>query len=269
MLRAKPRPDFVLATKFGRLLRAGAAPDPSQSHRGEPFYKGTPALNPVFDFSYDGVMTSVTESLDRLGLDTIDILHIHDPDAHFDEALRGAYRALARLRGDGTIAAVGVGMNQPGMLVRFAKEADVDCFLLAGRYTLLDQTALGELLPLCVARHIPVIAGGVYNSGILADPRPGATFDYIPAPPDLVGRAQRLEAACRRHGVPLPAAAIQFPLGHRAVAAVLTGCRSPAEVEENVRLFRHEIPAALWEDLRRERLIAEGVPAPEPEGRRA
>src|SRR5438445_178961 len=216
-----------------------------------------------------GVMTSVTESLDRLGLDTIDILHIHDPDAHFDEALRGAYRALARLRGDGTIAAVGVGMNQPGMLVRFAKEADVDCFLLAGRYTLLDQTALGELLPLCVARHIPVIAGGVYNSGILADPRPGATFDYIPAPPDLVARAQHLEAACRRHGVPLPAAAIQFPLGHRAVAAVLTGCRSPAEGEENVRLFRHEIPAALWEDLRRERLIAEGVPAPEPEGRRA
>ena len=269
VLRAKPRPDFVLATKVGRLLRAGAAPDPTQSHQGEPFYKGTPPLTPVFDFSYDGVMRSVAESLERLGLDTIDILHIHDPDAHFDEALRGAYRALDRLRGEGTIAAVGVGMNQPGMLVRFAREADVDCFLLAGRYTLLDQTALAELLPTCVERSIPVISGGVYNSGILADPRPGATFDYIPAPPDLVARARRLEAVCVRHGVPLPAAAIQFPLGHPAVAAVVVGCRSPAEVEENVRLFRHEVPAALWEDLRRERLIREGVPAPEPEGRRA
>ncbi|TMI93138.1 MAG: aldo/keto reductase [Bacillati bacterium ANGP1] len=269
VLASKPRVEFVLATKVGRLLRAGAPPDPSQFYQGKPFYAGTPLLNPVFDFSYDGVMRSVDESLERLGLDSIDLLHIHDPDHHFDEALRGAYRALDRLRADETIGAVGVGMNQAAMLVRFAREADVDCFLLAGRYTLLDQTALAELLPVCLERRIAVIAGGVYNSGILADPRPGATFDYIPARPELITRARRLKKVCARHDVPLKAAAIQFPLGHPAVAAVLIGCRSAAEVDENVRMFRCEIPAGLWDDLRREGLIPEGVPAPAAEGRRA
>ena len=269
VLASKPRVEFVLATKVGRLLRAGAPPDPSQFYQGKPFYAGTPLLNPVFDFSYDGVMRSVDESLERLGLDSIDLLHIHDPDHHFDEALRGAYRALDRLRADETIGAVGVGMNQAAMLVRFAREADVDCFLLAGRYTLLDQTALAELLPVCLERRIAVIAGGVYNSGILADPRPGATFDYIPARPELITRARRLKKVCARHDVPLKAAAIQFPLGHPAVAAVLIGCRSAAEVDENVRMFRCEIPAGLWDDLRRERLIPEGVPVPDAEGRRA
>ena len=269
VLASKPRVEFVLATKVGRLLRAGAPPDPSQFYQGKPFYAGTPLLNPVFDFSYDGVMRSVDESLERLGLDSIDLLHIHDPDHHFDEALRGAYRALDRLRADETIGAVGVGMNQAAMLVRFAREADVDCLLLAGRYTLLDQTALAELLPVCLERRIAVIAGGVYNSGILADPRPGATFDYIPARPELITRARRLKKVCARHDVPLKAAAIQFPLGHPAVAAVLIGCRSAAEVDENVRMFRCEIPAGLWDDLRREGLIPEGVPAPAAEGRRA
>jgi len=269
VLASKPRGEFVLASKVGRLLRADAPPDPSQSYRGEPFYKGTPLLNPVFDFSYDGVMRSVDESLERLGLDSIDLLHIHDPDHHFDDALRGAYRALDRLREEETIGAVGVGMNQTAMLVRFAREADVDCCLVAGRYTLLDQTALAELLPACLERRIAVVAGGVYNSGILADPRPGATFDYIPARPDLITRARRLKKVCARHDVPLKAAAIQFPLGHPAVAAVLIGCRSAAEVDENVRMFRCEIPAGLWDDLRRERLIPEGVPAPDAEGRRA
>jgi D-threo-aldose 1-dehydrogenase len=259
-LRQK-RHEFVLATKVGRLLRAGAPPDPSQFHGGKPFYNVTSPLNPVFDFTYDGVMRSVEESLRRLGLDRIDILHIHDPDNHYEQALRGAYPALDRLQQDGTIGAVGVGMNQSEMLVRFAREAHVDCFLVAGRYTLLDHTALRELLPLCLERGIAVIAGGVYNSGILADPRAGATFDYIPARPEMIERAHRLEAACRRHGVTLKAAALQFPLGHPAVVSVLIGCRSPAEVEENVRLFRTEIPAELWEQLRREGLIPEAAAA--------
>jgi D-threo-aldose 1-dehydrogenase len=206
-------------------------------------------------------MRSVEESLRRLGLDRIDILHIHDPDHHYEQAVRGAYLALDRLRQDGTIGAVGVGMNQSEMLARFAREVHVDCVLVAGRYTLLDQTALRELLPLCLERRIAVVAGGVYNSGILADPRAGATFDYIPARPEMIERTHRLEAACRRHGVPLKAAALQFPLGHAAVVSVLIGCRSPVEVEENVRLFRTEIPAALWAQLRRDGLIAEAPAA--------
>ena len=243
VLRAKPREEFVLATKVGRLLRADAPPEPGQA------YKGVPPVNPTYDFSYDGVMRSVEESLARLGLDRVDVLHIHDPDEHFEEALAGAYRALDRLRAEGTIRAVGAGMNQAEMLVRFAREADFDCFLLAGRYTLLDRTGAAELLPLCVEKSIAIIAGGVFNSGILANPRPGTTFNYQQAPPELVDRALRMEEICARHGVELKAAAIQFPLRHPAVASVLTGCRSVREVEENVRMFQAPIPSALWDEL--------------------
>ena len=243
VLRTKPRHEFVLATKVGRLLRAGGPPEPGQS------FVDVPPVNPVFDFSYDGVMRSVEESLVRLGLDRIDVLHIHDPDNHHDEALSGAYRALDRLRSDATIGAVGAGMNQVEMLARFAREADFDCFLVAGRYTLLDRTAAGELLPLCMERGIGVIAGGVFNSGILANPRPGGTFNYAAAPPEVVARAHRLADTCESHGVELKAAALQFPLRHPAVATVLTGCRSAAEVEENVRLFRAPVPEELWKEL--------------------
>jgi len=182
-------------------------------------------------------------------MDRIAILHIHDPDDHYEEAISGAYRALDRLRAGGSIAAVGAGMNQAEMLTRFAREADFDCFLLAGRYTLLDRIALKELLPVCVERGIAIIAGGVFNSGILADPKPGTTYNYSVAPPQLVDRAARLNAICKRHGVDLKAAAIQFPLRHPAVALVLTGCRSVAEVEENVRMFETPIPEVLWDEL--------------------
>jgi len=243
VLRSKPRDEFILATKVGRLLRADAPPDPTQS------YKGAPPLNPVFDFSYDGVMRSVEESLERLGLDHVDVLHIHDPDDHYEEALSGAYRALDQLRAEGTIKAVGAGMNQAEMLARFARAADFDCFLLAGRYTVLDRTGARELLPLCVERNIAIVAGGVFNSGILANPKPGATFDYRTAPEAMVRRAAQLNEICQGHGVPLKAAAIQFPLRHPAVPTVLTGCRSVAEVEENVRMFQTPVPEDLWREL--------------------
>jgi len=243
VLRTKPRDEFVIATKVGRLLRKDAPPEPGQA------YKGAPPVNPVFDFSYDGVMRSAEESLVRLGLDRIDVLHIHDPDDHYEEALSGAYRALDRMRSEGMIKAVGAGMNQAEMLARFAREADFDCFLLAGRYTLLDRIGLKELLPLCVEKGIAIIAGGVFNSGILADPRPGATYNYTVAPPQLVERAAQLNAICKRRGVDLKAAAIQFPLRHPAVASVLTGCRSVAEVEENVRMFETPVPDTLWDEL--------------------
>ena len=225
-------------------------------------FHGAPALNPVFDFSYDGVMRSLEESLERLAIGRVDILHIHDPDDHYDEALSGAYRALDELRQQGVIGAVGAGMNQAEMLTRFAKEADFDCFLLAGRYTLLDQVALKELLPTCLERGVAIIAGGVFNSGILADPRPGAHYNYQAAPQELIDRAQKLRAVCERHGVPLRAAAIQFPLGHPAVQTVVVGARSLEEIRDSVRMFEVEIPSALWEELKSEQLLAEHTPTP-------
>ena len=255
VLSSKPRDQYVLATKVGRLLRAGA---PKESDT----FPGAPPLNPVFDFSYDGVMRSVEESVTRMGIDRIDVLHIHDPDEHFEEALSGAYPALDRLRKEGTIKAVGAGMNQAEMLARFAREASFDCFLLAGRYTLLDQVGLKELLPLCVERGIAIIAGGVFNSGILADPRPGTHYNYQAAPAELVERAARIKAVCERHGVSQKAVAIQFPLGHPAIPTVLTGCRAVEEVKENVESFRTPIPAVVWEDLKAEGLLAAVVPVP-------
>ena len=255
VLGTKPRDQFVLATKVGRLLRAGAPPESEN-------FPGAPPFNPVYDFSYDGVMRSVEESVARLGIDRIDILHIHDPDEHFAEALAGAYPALDRLRSEGTIKAVGAGMNQDEMLARFAREANFDCFLLAGRYTVLDQVGLKELLPLCVERGIAIIAGGVFNSGILADPRPGTHYNYQIAPDELVQRAARIKAVCERHGVSQKAVAIQFPLGHPAVQTVLTGCRSVDELTENIDAFQASIPPAVWEDLKAEGLVTPEAPAP-------
>lgn len=243
VLATKPRNEFVLTTKVGRLLRADAPPDPEQS------FKGTPPLNPVFDFSYDGVMRSVEESLSRLGLDRVDVLLIHDPDDHYEEALRGAYRALDQLRSEGTITAVGAGMNQAEMLARFAREANFDCFLLAGRYTLLDRIGARELLPLCVERGIGVIAGGVFNSGILADPEGQPRYNYRQAPPQLIRRAIELQGVCRRHGVELKAAALQFPIRHPAIPAVLIGPRSVAQLDDNIREFEAPIPEDLWREL--------------------
>ena len=256
VLQHEPRDEFTLASKVGRLLRADVPPEPGQS------FRGTPPVNPKFDFSYDGVMRSVEESLERLGLERIDILHIHDPDDHYEEALNGAYRALDRLRSDGVIGAVGAGMNQAEMLTRFAREANFDCFLLAGRYTLLDQVALKELLPACVQRAITIIAGGVYNSGILADPKPGAHYNYQTAPPELLERARRIRDVCDRHAVPLKAAAVQFPLGHPAVSCVVVGCRSAAQLDESIEMFKLEIPAALWRDLKSAGLLPDSAPTP-------
>lgn len=229
---------------------------------GFPFDQGQAALESYYDFSYDGVMRSVEESLRRLHVDRVDMLYIHDPDHHHDEALDGAYRALDGLRRDGTVGAIGVGMNQTEMLVRFAREAPFDCFLAAGRYTLLDQVALDELIPECQQRGISLIVGGVYNSGILANPSPDAKFNYERAPGPIVEKAQRIQAVCARFEVPLMAAAIQFPLGHPVVAAVLTGVRSVAEIEQNVAMFQVDIPDEMWAALRSEGLIPEAAPAP-------
>lgn len=256
-LSGKPRDSYVLCTKVGRLLRRPAA-----AVGEDAYYKGTPPERPVFDFSYDGVMRSFEESLERLGTGRIDVLHIHDPDDHYDEAVAGAYRALDRLRSDGLIAAVGAGMNQSEMLADFARAGRFDCFLLAGRYTLLEQGALADFLPLCERQGVGVIIGGVYNSGILANPTLGAKFNYADADPALIARALELDEVCRRHDVPLKAAAIQFPAAHPAVASILTGARNEAEIVENEALFRHPIPSALWQELRERALIDPAAPTP-------
>lgn len=257
VLSSRDRGSFALATKVGRLL----VRDPERDQ--DVWSDDLPPVGPVFDYSYDGTLRSLEESLSRLGLDRVEILHIHDPDNHYEEAMKGSYRALVRLRGEGVIRAVGVGMNQAKMLARFAIEGDFDCFLCAGRYTLVDHTALKRLLPLCEERNISIIIGGPYNSGILAQGAvDGARFDYRKAPAQIVEKVRRVEAVCNRHGTPLKAAALQFPLAHPAVAAVIPGARSPGEVDENVRMFEVEIPADFWSELREEGLIPDAAPTP-------
>jgi D-threo-aldose 1-dehydrogenase len=236
-LRERPRDELVLSTKVGRLLRPG---------RPDANFVGAPPLGPVFDFGREATLRSLDESLERLDIDRVDVALIHDPDDHYAEAMDGAYPTLERLRAEGVVGAIGVGMNQSELLCRFATDGDFDCFLLAGRYTLLDRSAADELLPLCVERGIAVLAGGVFNSGVLAS---GATYDYAPAPPGVVERARRLRDTCARHAVPLEAAALQFPLRHPAVACVLVGCRSLEELEEDVRMFELELPEGLWDEL--------------------
>ena len=256
-LASLPRESVTVATKVGRLL----VPDDAGGAE-ETIFADLPAVHPVFDFSADGVQRSLEASLDRLGLDRVDIVHVHDPDDHAEEALAGAFPALRRWRDEGVVGAIGAGMNQAPMLARFVREAGLDCVLLAGRYTLLDQSGLDELLPLCEREGVSVIAAGVFNSGLLADPTPGAPFDYAPAPPDVVERARQLAAVCARHSVPLTAAALQFAAAHPVVTCVLTGVRSVGELRSNLADFKRPIPTELWADLRAEGLLDDWAPTP-------
>jgi D-threo-aldose 1-dehydrogenase len=258
-----PRDEYVLSSKVGRLLRADAPPHPDDfDSTGRPYDAGAPDVATVYDYSRDGVLRSIEESLARLGTDRLDIVLVHDPDDHVDDALATALPTLIELRDQKIVAAIGAGMNQTAALERFAHESDPDLFLLAGRYTLLEQTALQSFLPLCAQRGIAVVAGGVFNSGLLADAGPGARYNYDPAPPDLIARARQLAVVCQRHDVPLKAAALQFPAAHPVIAATLTGARSRAEITENVALFDQPIPIDLWHDLKAEKLIAGDAPTP-------
>lgn len=265
-LAARDRDSFVLSTKVGRSLRPAGPLDPRLSVEGRPLFIDAPGLYPDFDFSYEATLRSVEGSLTRLGLDRADVLLIHDPDDHWAEALGGAYPALERLRREGTVQAIGAGMNQPEMLARFARETDMDVFLVAGRYTLLDQSALADLLPECQARGIAVVIGGVFNSGVLASQAPGVLYDYRCARAPVLARVRRLAAVCARHGISLRAAAIQFPLAHPAVTSVLTGVRSLSELDANAEAFATPIPPGLWGELAAGGLIPAGAPTP-PSGR--
>jgi D-threo-aldose 1-dehydrogenase len=269
VLATRPRTAFTLSTKVGRLVRRvdeigpGADVDPQAlDGREDAYYARSEPVRMVFDYSADGVRRSIEESLVRLGLDRVDIALIHDPDRHWQAAIGEAFPALARLREEGVVRAIGVGMNQAAMLARFARDGDFDVFLVASRYTLLDQSALDELLPLCLERGGAVLCAGVMNTGLLVEPGPGAHYDYGAAPPALVERAQRLAAACSQHGVPLRDAAIQFPLAHPAVASLVAGVRSIRHLDEYPRAMARPIPAALWAELRDAGLIRPDAPVP-------
>jgi D-threo-aldose 1-dehydrogenase len=268
-LRDKPRDSFVLSTKVGRLLEPG---HPSTLDHGQ--FEGSLPFAEVYDYSYDGIMRSIEHSLHRLGTYRVDILLVHDLDVwtHGSEQARvdnvqafmaGGYRAMAKLRDEGTVSAIGAGVNETAACQDLAERGDFDCFLLAGRYTLLEQGPLDSFLPLCERRDIALLIGGAYNTGILATGAvEGAYFQYSPAPPEIMARVRRIEAVCARHGVKLPTAALQFPLGHPAVASVVVGMRAPAEIAMNVETFAPAVPADFWAELKAEGLLREDAPTP-------
>jgi D-threo-aldose 1-dehydrogenase len=268
-LRGKPRADYVLSTKVGRLLRPG---DPATLEHGQ--FQGSLPFAQVYDYSYDGVMRSVEDSLQRLGIWRIDVLLVHDLDvwthrseaarrARVEEFMAGGYRAMLELREQGAVRAIGAGVNETAACQDLAERGDFDCFLLAGRYTLLEQAPLDAFLPLCERRNIALIVGGAYNTGILATgATPGAYFQYAPAPPEIMDRVRRIEAVCARHGVRLPTAALHFPLGHPAVATIALGMRSPEEVARNIEVFAPEVPADFWAELKHEGLLRADAPTP-------
>lgn len=266
-LRGQPRDSFIVSTKVGRLLR----PNPGW-HEQRDYFIDAPPFEPVFDYSYDGIMRSFEASIERLGLDRVDILLMHDigakthgsaHEALFETAMESGYRAMEELRRSGAVGAIGIGANEWEVCHLALDRGDWDGFLLAGRYTLLEQGALAPFLDRCAAEGKGIVIGGAFNSGILATGAvAGAHFDYGVAPSDVVGKVQALDALCRAHGVPLAAAALQFPFAHPAVVAVIPGFGSAAECEQIMRWMRCDIPPALWAALKGEGLLDRRAPVP-------
>lgn len=266
-LRRSGRKDVVISTKVGRVAEPFAG-----RGNGSGYLGGLPhGLR--FDYSHDGTMRSLEQSALRLGVDRIDVVLIHDVDvwthgkdaidARFAQAMDGAYRALDTLRAAGAVKAIGVGVNEAEMCERFARAGDFDTMLLAGRYSLLEQPGLASFMPLAREKGIGLMLGGVFNSGILATgPIAGAKYNYQPAPPAILARVAAIEAVCARHGVPLRRAALQFPLGHPAVASLVMGAVKPEEVTDQVAELSAPVPAALWTELKAEGLLGADVPVP-------
>jgi D-threo-aldose 1-dehydrogenase len=268
-LRDKKRSEYIISTKVGRILEVCKPPERS----GIGKFFNTPSRREIFDYSYDGFMRSFEFSFERLGLDSIDILLVHDcdifthgskaaSDAHIKTLMKSGYKALIKLRDEKVIKAFGAGVNEWQVCQTLAEQGDFDLFLLAGRYTLLEQEqSLNSFLPLCEKRGIGVILGGPYNSGILATgPRKGAFYNYDPAPKHILERVAKIEAVCRANKVKLPQAALRFPLTHPAVVSVVAGAVSPKEVALNVEAMRIKIPKALWKQLKAEGLLDPRAP---------
>ena len=266
-LRWKNRDELVLSTKVGRILR----PARRDSIDFTPWTNAAP-FEMEFDYSYDGTMRAFEDSLQRLALERIDICFIHDIDRFtrgdeqpevFAQAMDGAWRALSDLRDQGVVKAIGVGVNEWEVCLEALRQRDFDCFLLAGRYTLLEQDALDGFLPLCEERGAAVVVGGGFNSGILATGAvEGAKYNYAPAPAEIMDRVAKIETVCARHGVPLPAAAMQFVLAHPAVASFIAGTRTVEQLEKNLAWFGHPIPGEFWADLAARGLLREDAPVP-------
>jgi D-threo-aldose 1-dehydrogenase len=257
-LAGRPRSSYVLSTKVGRRLRPLAAGERAD---GQGFVD-TPARAREWDFTADGIRATLEGSLERLGTDRADIVYLHDVENHLPEVYATGFPALAALRDEGLVGAIGFGMNDSGVLARLVADLDVDVVLCAGRWTLLERTAYDDLLPVCAERSTAVVVGGVYNSGLLADPKPGAPYDYAAAPPELVRRALDIADVCGEFGVPLRAAALRFPFGHPSVVSAVVGAATPAEVRDNAALFSYDIPDAMWASLVERGLLAEDIPLP-------
>lgn len=260
-LAGRHRGEYIVSTKVGRLLEPA-------SGGGDDLAAGfaVPAAHRrVWDFSASGVLRSLETSLERLGIDRVDVALLHDPDDHWEQAVSQGYPALAQQRDQGVVGAIGVGMNQWQMPARFVRETDIDVVMLAGRYTLLEQPALAEFLPLCVERGVSVLAAGVFNSGLLAreEVPDDARYNYATAPPEVITRARLIAEVCRRHGTTLPHVAVQFPLGHPAVASVAVGAACAEHVMRGAAWLATPVPAALWDELRETGLLGAEVPVPE------
>jgi D-threo-aldose 1-dehydrogenase len=271
VLRGRPRDSFVLSTKVGRWM--DPLHQPADGNTQPPNFAGGLPHPARLDYSYDGAMRSLEQSLIRLGTDRVDIALIHDVDVythgkdkvegHFKAAMEGAYKALEQLRSEKVIAAIGVGLNEADMCERFARAGDFDTMLLAGRYSLLEQPALDSFLPLAEEKGIGMMLGGVFNSGILATgPIPGAKYNYSDAPPAILERVAKIQRVCEAHGVSLADAALKFPLGHPAVASLVMGSVSAEETRRNRAAFDRQVPAALWADLKAEGLLRADAPTP-------
>jgi D-threo-aldose 1-dehydrogenase len=261
LLADHPRQEYVLSTKVGRLL----VPSPETAEqRDDQGFDVPAAYRRVWDFSRDGVRRSLDASLERLGCDRVDVVYLHDPDQHWEQASRQAVPALIELRDQGVIGAIGVGMNRSAMLADYINQCDIDLVMCAGRYTLLEQTALHDVLPAALVRGVGVVIAGVYNSGLLAQNRPvtNARYDYEAAPDDVVARVHRIADVCERYGVTVPAVALAFVRAHPAVIATVVGARSGFQVNSNVERARTRIPSELWEELRSQRLLDPDAPVP-------
>jgi D-threo-aldose 1-dehydrogenase len=255
-LRKRPRDEFVISTKVGRLL----VPSPETAHERDPHSFDVPAdPRREWDFSRDGILRSVEASLERTGLDRFDILYLHDPDDHFEQASTEGIGALIELREQGVVSAVGAGMNHAAPLAELIRRADVDLVMCAGRFTLIDDEALDDLLPLALERGVGVVAAAVFNSGLLSRdrPAPDATFDYGPAPAELIARVNSIADVCEAHGVTLPAVAIAYVLRHPAVTSVVLGARGRSQVQQNLDRYQTTVPDAVWTDLVSAGLIQE------------
>lgn len=249
LLSTLPRHEYLVSSKVGKLL----VPSPESAGRLDDQGFVVPAsTRREWDFSRDGILRSLDSTLERTGLDSIDIVYLHDPDDHLDQALGEGIETLIDLREQGVVRAVGAGMNQSEALAALIRAADVDLVMLAGRYTLLEQGAADDLLPLALDRGVGVVIAGVYNSGLLSSPRPAADakYDYADAPADLIARANAIADVCEAHGVTLPEAALAFPLLHPAVVSVVVGARDAAQMTGNLERYAATIPPELWDDLR-------------------